>query len=109
MCIQFKFMSAILLEEERLDLNLQGGNESLEAQNESLNLIQGPKYYLNYGFNAATLRILVLIVELLLCLIHPAPYIKKKVVMSVVGRTCVYSVESWVFRTPFLTDPHLLI
>jgi hypothetical protein len=89
-------MSAILREEERLDLNLQGGNEILETHNESPNLIQGPKYYLNYGFNAATFRIIFFIVELLLCLIHPAPYVKRKYVMSVVGRICIYSVESWV-------------
>ncbi len=109
MCIQFKFISAILREEERLDLNLQerGGNESLEAKNESLNLTPGPRYCLNLGFNAATLRILVFFVELLLCLIHPAPYIKKKVAMSVVGRMCIYSVESWVFQTPPTQAPFL--
>ena len=75
--MQFKIMSAILHEEERLDLNLQdhGGNDNLGTNNESLDLKQGPGFCLICGLNAATLRRLVFVVELLLCSIHPAPYI----------------------------------
>jgi hypothetical protein len=109
MCFQFKIISAILREEERLDLNLQerGGNESLETKNVSLDLVQGPRFCLKYGFNAATFRILVFVVELMLCLVHPAPYIKRKVAMSVVGRMCIYSIESWVLQAHTLA-PYLL-
>ena len=101
MCIQFRLMSAIFREEEWLDLNLeeQGGSDSPHPNKDALNLTPRPKFAL--GWNAATFRLLKFILELLLCLVHPPPFFKKKIVMLVVGRLCIYSLESWVpFRPP---------
>ena len=92
MCIQFNVMSSILREEERLDHNLMdpGGNDNQQPQLEGLSL------RLMFGLNSTGFRVIVFVIELLLCLVHPAPFVKKKYLMMLVGRASIYSLESWV-------------
>jgi hypothetical protein len=91
MCIQFNVMSSILREEERLDQNLMD-----PGSNEQHPPLEGISLRLISGLNQKGFRLIAFAIEVFLCLVHPAPYVKKKYLMLVIGRVSIYSLESWV-------------
>ena len=90
MWFQFKIKTAIIREEERLDLNM------IERGASDASPLDGTGPQLIFGFDMSSFRQCSFVVELLLCAVHPAPYVKKKFLMMVVGRASIYCLESWV-------------
>ena len=89
MYIQFKFLTSIMMEQKHLDVSL------LDA--EQLDGNEAPVLTLTGSFGSWSYLILLkYFIEFVVCAIHPAAFVKRKFVTTIIGREAIYNVESLV-------------
>jgi hypothetical protein len=100
MILQFRIINCILDEESELDKTLleeTTGNVEFNDQTAHSSIFRaGSILHESFGSYSLNLRLSKYFLELALSAVHPPPFVKKKFLMMVVGRACIYNMESWV-------------
>ncbi len=100
MYMQFKLLTSVMVEQKHLDISMLDAAEQLDGN-------EAPVLTLIGSFGSWSYLILLkYFIEFVVCAIHPAAFIKRKFVTTIIGREAIYNVESLVATKSALLYAH---